>query len=173
MARETFKLKGGEIMKRQSIAISAAIILMLALASATMAADPIIGTWKLNLGKSKFSTPGSAPKKLIEVYREIEDNQIERTATMILADGSSDSMKLTWPRQGGTVRVLRGDSPEVSYVQVLIEPGNWYVTTLHDGIQVGIRHKTFSKNGKIMIQTHKGINRQGKPFEDVEVYDRQ
>jgi hypothetical protein len=81
--------------------ISAAIILMLALASATMSADPIIGSWKLNLAKSKFSTPGSAPKELTEVYREIEGNQIERTATAISADGSSGSMKLTWPRQGG------------------------------------------------------------------------
>jgi hypothetical protein len=31
--------------------------------------DPIIGTWKVNLAKSKFS-PGPAPKSLMRTYTE-------------------------------------------------------------------------------------------------------
>ena len=160
-------------MRRQSMAIAATIILILALVSVATAADPIIGTWKLNLAKSKFATQRSAPKELTEVYREIDGNQIEFTATAILADGSSYLLKGVWPAQGGIAKVLQGGSPEVSYVQTLIEPGNWYRTALHDGKQVALIHKTFSKDGRVMIQTHKGMDRQGRPFEDVLVYDRQ
>jgi hypothetical protein len=62
VVRETFNLKRGEAMKRQSMAIAETIILVLALASVVTAADPIIGTWKLNLAKSKTSPiPEFAP----------------------------------------------------------------------------------------------------------------
>ena len=149
------------------------LIAIFGLVGALRAADPIIGTWDLNLTKSKVATQRSTPKELTEVYRETEGNQIEFISKATLADGSSYLMKGVWPAPGGTGEVLQGGDPAVSYVQTLIEPGNWYRTALHDGKQVALIHKTFSKDGRVMIQTHKGMDRQGRPFEDVLVYDRQ
>ena len=147
----------------------------LGLAGSLWAADPIIGTWKLNIAKS---TPRTAPrsplpKEWTEVYREIEGDQIEATFTWIHTDGSSSLLKGIWPAQGGTMKVLQGGNPALSYVQTLIEPGNWYRTALRDGKQVGFIHKTFSKDGKTMRQTHKGVDAQGRPYEDLRVYDKQ
>ena len=161
-------------MRRQSIeAIAATVILMLGLASVATAADPIIGTWKLNVAKSQFATPESTPKELTEVYRKIEGDQIDFTYTVTLKEGSSHLFKAVWPAQGGTVNVLQGDDPAVSRVQTLIEPGNWYLTALHDGKQVEFIHKTFSKDRKTMLQNHKGVDRQGKPYEYATIYDKQ
>ena len=55
-------------------------VLVVALASIAMSADPIIGTWKFNLTKSKFAPNGwTAPKEQTEVYRESGPEQIELT----------------------------------------------------------------------------------------------
>ena len=150
-------------------------LVVFAMAGSLWAADPIIGTWKLNIAKSthRMAPRSPLPKEWTEVYREIEGGQIEFTMTMILTDGSSSLLKGVWPAQGGTMKVLQGGNPAVSYVQTLIEPGNWYRTALRDGKQVGFIHKTFSKDGKTMRQTHKGSDAQGRPYEDLRVYDKQ
>jgi hypothetical protein len=142
-------------------------------------ADPIIGTWKLNVAQSKFSPvflamlKRAAPKESTEVYKEIEGDQIEFTGTAIRTDGSSSSWKLVWPRQGGTVKVLEGGIPGLSYVQTLIEPGHWYVTALMNGIQMGVRSKSFSQDGKVMNQMVKGFDLEGNLIEQIEVFDKQ
>jgi hypothetical protein len=152
------------------------VILFLAvigLTSPVWAADPIIGTWKLNLAESKFPATEVMPKERTEVYRELDVDLIEFTATGIEANGSPISFKATWPQQGGTVNILQGGNEETSYVETLIEPGNWYVTVLQNGKQIGVIHKTFSKDGKRMRQTYRSTDAQGNPFERLSLYDRQ
>jgi hypothetical protein len=168
-------------MRIRSLVVSITMTLaqVLTMAVPAMAADPIIGTWKLNVAKSKFSpamqaiTKRPPPKEYTEVYREIEGDQIEFTTHEILADGSSRSGHLIWPRQGGTVKVLQGGVEGLTYVETLIGPGDWYVTALQDGKQFGIRHKTLSKDGKTKRETITGTDSAGKPFEQIEVFDRQ
>ena len=61
----------------------------------SLAVDPVIGSWKLNIAQSKFSPRLlaaqrlAAPKERTEVYREIEAHRIELTSTEIRIDGSS------------------------------------------------------------------------------------
>jgi hypothetical protein len=152
------------------------VILFLAiivLTSPVWAADPIIGTWKLNLAESKFPATEVMPKERTEFYREIDADLIEFEATGIEANGSPISFKATWPQQGGTVDILQGGNEETSYIETLIEPGDWYVTVLQNGKQVGVIHKTFSKDGKKMRQTYTSTDAQGHPFERLSLYDRQ
>ncbi len=137
------------------------------------AADPIIGTWKLNFKESKFPATEVMPKELTEVYRELNVDQIEFTEKGIEANGSPFSFKATWPRQGGTVHILQGGNEKTSYVETLVEPGNWYVTVLQNGKQIGVIHKTFSKDGKMMRQSYRSTDAQGKPLERLSLYDRQ
>ena len=151
-------------------------VVVFAMAVPAMAADPIIGSWKTNVAKSKFSplllaALKRAPKERTEVYREIEGDQIEMAATEIGTDGSPQSGKLVWPRQGGTARGALREGPV--FVEVLTDPGNWYVAILMDGKQTALLHKTISKDGRTMRQTTKGTTPDGKTFEQIEVFDRQ
>ena len=144
------------------------------LAGSLWAADPIIGTWKLNVAKSKAQ---ALVKERTEVYREVEGDRIELKASEIRPDGSSSPPPsgegLTWPRQGGlTSRNHPAMTKEDIWVQTLIAPGHWCVTFLENGKQVGLIHKVISKDGKTMTQLHKGVD-QGKPYEMVWVFDRQ
>ena|SRR5579862_682276 len=142
-------------------------------------ADPIIGTWKLNVAESQFSPIVQAIRKQApakersEVYREIEGDQIELTGETVRTDGSSSSYRFIWPRQGGTATALEAGLEGVAYIEILIAPGDWYVTVLRDGKQAAVMHKTVSKDGRTMHYTIKGADQEGNPFEQLEVFDRQ
>ncbi len=128
---------------------------------------------QLRMGLIRKEAP---PKERTEVYREVNHDQIEFTATGTLTDGSSISSKWTWPRQGGiAVRHLRAPLPEgLSYVETLIEPGDWYVTSMQNGKQIGVFRKIISKDGKTMSHIYKDIvDDQGIPIDAVLVFDRQ
>ncbi len=145
---------------------------ILGLASSLWAADPIIGTWKLNLEKSTGQSSPAAPiKEQTEVYREIDSDLIELTLTRIGADSSPTSSKLTWPIQGGALKGLL--RPGQSLVETFIAAGEWYVTYMQDGKQYLTIHKVISKDGKTMRQTSKGVDAQGKPYERLRLFDRQ
>jgi hypothetical protein len=154
------------------------VLALLAFASSALAADPIVGTWSLNIPQSKFSpvlaalTQQQPPKERTETYREIEGDQIEFSTREIRADGSSVSGKMFWPARGGAVRVESGGVPGFSYVEAFLSPGEWLVIALQDGRQVGSRHKLVSKDGKTMKQTVTGVAPDGKPIEQIEVYER-
>ena len=147
------------------------------LASALWAADPIVGTWKLNVAKSKIAIPDSAPKEIIEyysamkewteIYREIAGDQMELEST------EEPAGKFVWPRQGGVVTVEEGAPLWATHIEILIEPGNWYVTLLIDGRQVAVKHKTFSKDGKTMLMKETFRDPQGKFIEMPLVFDKQ
>jgi len=149
------------------------VLAVLSLAGSLWAADPIIGTWKLNIEKSKF-TPNDPmnTKEMTETYRELNGDQIELTWKNISRDGSSDLTVLTFPIQGGVAKVQKGDDPN-SFVQTRLDPDEWLVTYLRDGKQVLTRHKKISKDGKTLRQTLKGFNDEGKPFEVLLVFDKQ
>jgi len=145
---------------------------VLGLAGSLWAADPIIGTWKLNIAKSKYPPNVPVAKEITEVYREIEGGQIELTSTVTEKDGSTTLLKLTWPVQGGVAKVLQGDPAGTTWVETLIA-GEWYATYLRDGKQFQTRHKAISKDGKTMRHTIRAADTQGKPFEILIVFDRQ
>ena len=150
----------------------AAFAILMTMATAAKAADPIVGAWKLNTAKSKFAVP--PPKEQVEVYRALDSGEIELTLTRIIADGSHTSTTLAWPASGGAVKLRQGSLPEgETLVETLLGPGDWYVTYLQNGKQFLIMHKAISEDGKTMRQTITGIGPQGKPAEQIQVLDRQ
>src|SRR3982074_136304 len=66
--------------------------------STALAADPVVGTWKLNLAKSTFS-PGPGPKSQTRTYAESPQGMtltVKRTA----ADGKESVTTLTFKDDG-------------------------------------------------------------------------
>jgi hypothetical protein len=163
---------GGIMRERSRIVLFIAVLLILA--TAVFAADPIIGSWKLNIAKSTFaSNAPPAPKEQTEAYRYLNTGEIELTYKSIEKDGTSQFLVLTWPAQGGTVKIIKGDIPKsIAWIETLIA-GEWYVTQLQDGKQAYTRHKIISKDGKILRQSFRSTDVQGKPYENILVFNRQ
>jgi hypothetical protein len=126
---------------------------VLSLPNLLFAADPIIGTWKLNVAKSK-TLPNEEPvKELTETYREIDRNLIAFTYEAIQTDGTKSLYTATWPAEGGAVTAPEGMLPQGgTYVETLMVPGNWYVTVMQDGKQITSVHKVISNDGQMMTQ---------------------
>jgi hypothetical protein len=148
------------------------VLAVLSLTSSLWAADPLIGTWMLNIDRSKFPPNfPSIPKEQTETYRELSNDQIELTYQNVDQDGSSSLLIETYSMQGGIAKVQKGDSP-YSFVQTRIAQDEWIVTYLRDGKQVGTRHKKISKDGNTLRQTI-SFNDEGMKFELLLVFDKQ
>jgi len=147
------------------------LLAVFGLAGSLRAADPIIGTWKLNVAKSKFSQ--AAPKEQTNIAREVGD-QLEITITGTQADGSLISLKSTFPRQGGAGKIQQSTFSKPDLVVLTkLDPGDLCFTELQNGKQVVIHRVVVSKDGKTARQTDRGMDSQGKPFEQITVFDRQ
>src|SRR5580658_5882832 len=70
-------------------------------------ADPFAGTWRLDLGRSRFGGPMKPHKELTIVIEEQGDRGFD-TIRGVAADGSPISDKYTFPNIGGEVKVLEG-----------------------------------------------------------------
>ena len=142
--------------------------------------DPIIGIWKLNVANSKFSPVllkamnETVPKEATETYKLIGD-QIELTYENTMTGGGRISGRYTWPRYGGEAKAQEEavSITGVTIIETLIAPGEWYATFLINEKQFMVVHKVASKDGKTMSLNHTGTDDQGKPFEQIVVYDRQ
>jgi hypothetical protein len=156
------------------------LLAIFGLAGPLWAADPIIGTWKLNIGKSKG--PEGRHKELTEVYKELDSGLIELTRTGTEMDGSPISGKYIYPKQGGEAKIidripskmiLSKAGSEGKIIGIFVGTGEWYTTFLRDGKQVQLAHKVISEDGKTMQVTYTRITPQDDDFEEVQVFDKQ
>jgi hypothetical protein len=141
-------------------------------AGLSWAADPIIGTWKLDVKKSRIA---QMPRELTDVYRETETGTIELLRAETAADGTTESSKWSWPKEGGMAeRVSPNPLPkEISYIPLLVDPGHWYVSIVINGKQSLVMHKTISRDGRILQITIRGKDTQGTLLDDLYIFRRQ
>jgi hypothetical protein len=145
------------------------VIAMLAVAIPLFAADPFVGTWKLDPAKSKY-TPGSAPKDVTLVVEEQADNY-QVTATGTYADGSPISVKYTIPKGGGTGTVQDGPFDAVTSKRVSARVRE--NTYTKNGKETMSRRVVVSRDGKALRNTVKGTGPQGTPVAGVDVFNKQ
>jgi hypothetical protein len=137
--------------------------------------DPLIGTWKLIPSASKASpeSPTQIPAQRTEVYRLTDSGQIE--FAILRPNGSTGAVttsNFTFSARGG-LATRSNPIPGGMTIETRVAPGEWLVTHLRDGVQVGVMRKLISPDGKTMRQTVTGLTPEGKPYERVMVFERQ
>jgi hypothetical protein len=153
------------------------LLAVLGLVGTLFAADPLLGTWKLNAAKSKFSPillaleKDVAPKETTMVIQNLDNERIEITETGTRIDGSTVSQKFRQPRQGGTVESSLAKG--ISFIHTVISESERVATILQDGKQSQMIHWVVSQDGKNLMSTRRVLDAQGKPVEHIAVYDRQ
>jgi len=147
------------------------VVIGLWVTTATLwAADPFVGTWKLNLAKSKYS-PGPPPKNLTITYAATE-NGIKATTEGVNAEGKPVASTYAATYDGKETPVT-GTGPYDTIALKRIDPNTVELTTKKDGKVVSKGKRVVSKDGKVMTVTSKGTNAKGEPTDNVAVYDRQ
>ena len=153
---------------RFAVLIVAVLAVAIGLAAA---ADPLIGGWKLNAAKSKFSPP-PAPRDItikyeafgasgIKVTAEITDTQGKKTVTAYSGnfDGKEVSVTGSADADAGSMKRIDANTTEIAN-----KKGGKATTTLT---------RSVSKDGKTLTITAKGTDGQGRATNSVEVFDRQ
>lgn len=137
--------------------------------------DPIVGTWRLDVGRSTFAPAlGAAPpRELVEVLRAVGGDRIELRQRVIRGDGTPAVIRVAVPAQGGSVTLLEAPGTEgLTFVESRLRAGHWLVTVLRDGRQLFVREKIVSADGRSKRETVRGVDERGHPFEQIEVYER-
>jgi hypothetical protein len=144
----------------------------LGLAGALYAADSFSGTWKLNLAKSKYE-PGPAPKEATVTITEAK-GLTDVAATGIDGNGKPITTHVTHPTDGGPVSFVEGGPTNGSTESVKqVNANTRNVTVMQGGKVISTEHITVSADGKTMQIVAKGTSPDGKPFSNVEVFDKQ
>lgn len=147
-----------------------AVVGTLALSSLVYAqADPTVGTWKLNLAKSKYNA-GAAPKSSTLVVNAAGQG-VKVASTTVIADGSTRKISYTAAYDGKDVAV--SGSPDYDMIS-LTRTGKVVDGQRKKGAKVVQTFKrTFSADGKTMTVTTTGTNAAGEKVDNVQVYDKQ
>jgi hypothetical protein len=149
------------------------LLAFLALGGSLQAADPFVGTWKLNVAKSKPvpTQPGMAVKEETMVMQATSE-RYEVTAKGTRENGSAISARWSDPIKGGPVTYSEGAPPagtSDAWKRITDSTGD-FITT-RDGKVMSTGHWTVS--GKTLRGEIKAIDAQGKPVQGSEVWDKQ
>jgi hypothetical protein len=141
--------------------------------AALLAADnPFLGTWKLNVAKSK-GTPGTIEKQVTTVF-EADGDKIKRTYNAVDADGEKVSMSdsIPWDGKPHKVNGPKGAPPAMVMVKYINER-TMDVTVTGNGKVIVSGRSIVSKDGKTMTESFKGEDMKGRKFDNTEVFEKQ
>ena len=134
------------------------------------ARDPRMGTWKLDVAKSKFS-PGPAPQGLTlkvepsgqgeKATSEFVNADGTRTTTQYTANFDGKDYPLTGSQTADTVSLKRIDARTTDRTD---KKGGKVAQTLR---------RVVSQDGKTMTVTVKGTNAQGQAVNNIVVFQKQ
>jgi hypothetical protein len=157
-------------MNRLLQTLTMGFVLALAATTVAAAADPAIGTWTLNLDKSKFHD-GTAPKSMTRTY-SAGDAGTQMKVTGVAADGTAISQAATLTYDGKNCAIT--GSPAFDTLSLRKINGTTVKAELKkDGKIVGHTTRTISGKGKVLTLSTALKTDKGGTTHDVAVFDKQ
>ena len=138
--------------------------------SAALAAENWIGTWKMNVAKSKAS-PGPAPKSQTLTFTTSPAG-ITLNSEGVLPDGSVRKGSYTSKFDGKDVPWA--GNPDADMAAAMKVDDNTYTNTWKKGGKTTVTAKAVvSADGKTLTVTQTGKNAKGEDVNSTAVYDKQ
>ena len=145
-------------------------VVILGAAIVAWAADPVVGTWELNVAKSTYR-PGPAPKRETRIY-EAQTEGVRVTVRTIEADGRSTTVHISANYDGRDYPVTgAGEIDAIALKKV--DEYTAEATLMHGSAVVATAAREISKDGKAMTIMYKGRDRQGRSVNNKAVYEKQ
>jgi len=146
-----------------------AVALSFAAAAACFAANPHMGTWKLNETKSKLH-PGMG-KNTTVTYAEQKD-KIKVTVDGVDKDGKPTHG--VWVgKADGKAYPMKGNVPYNSVAYRVVNDRSYDLTAMKDGKTLWTGKSTVSADGKSRTVALNGTGADGKKFKAKAVYDKE
>jgi hypothetical protein len=150
--------------------ITPLLVFAVVAATALWAVDPTLGTWQLNVQKSRF-LPGPGFRSETRTYEEQRDGVRVTIRTVDSKGRQVTSVYLTTPDgQQHAVSGSGGPADSVGLKQI-----NEYTaesTLMHAGKEIAKTTRVVSEDGKTMTITYKGLDPEGSPVNYTLIFDR-
>jgi hypothetical protein len=150
-------------MKARILTLPLSVLALTIAAAAAIPAGGFAGTWTANFSKSTF--PGPPP--------QIDMCIIDRDGTVTVKETNSEGKSTTWhytPIQGKPVPVIGRDNVTVT-VRKINSHLNEHTWNMNG--RPAKSKSVLSEDGKTTTFTMDGTDKDGKPFHEVVVYDKQ
>jgi hypothetical protein len=152
--------------------VAVAVLAMVGAAAVQAQSSPIVGTWKLNVEKSKYD-PGPTPKSLTRTVAADGDT-FKYTFEGVSGDGKPISYGFT-TKFDGQDNPITGSMPSGAdtIAGKRISANRYDATQKKGGKVIGTSKVTISKDGKVTTVESTGTTATGAKEHDVQVYDKQ
>jgi hypothetical protein len=154
----------------------AAIVLATAFVALSMVAsaqskDPFVGTWRLNVAKSKY-TPGPVPKSITSTY-EAAGKGYKISVRNEPPSGPLQQYSYT-TNLDGTDSKLTGNNPNADTIATKrIDANTLEAINKRDGKVTVRQRNVVSADGKTRTVTTTGVDAQGRKVNNVGVFEKQ
>ena len=170
-ALEETSLRGEEVTMRRPaviLAIGALAVGLTAGIGHAQAPDPIVGTWSLNVSKSKYS-PGPAPKSVVLTFEQAAKG-MKTTSEVTPAEGQPIKAEFTAPTDGTDVPIT--GSPIADTVSLKSDGSKRIRVDKKGGKVVMTYEGTISPDGKTFTVNQKGTNEKGQAIQNHLIFEK-
>ena len=162
----------GTIVKKvlSSVFLGALLTIGSAIMAAGSDADPVLGTWKLNLAKSTFGG-GRALNSQIRTYSQSARGITLKMKT-VSADGKETTTQTTFQLNGNDYPSM-GNPDFDSLSGMQIDTSTAEFTLKRAGKPIGKMHRAVSKDGQTLTINILMTNAKGVQISELAVFDKQ
>ena len=150
-------------------AILTSVAVFLAVAALSLAADPIMGTWKLNEAKSKYAA--GATKNQTVTYTMAGD-MVKCSVDGTDKDGKAVHSEWTGKFDGKDYAVT-GEPTSDTRAYKMVNANTFEMTMKKGGKMAGSGKIVVSADGKTRTVTTSGMDSMGMKMDNMAVYDKQ
>ena len=159
-------------MKRVLTVVAVALLAIVSVSNLQAQSNPVVGTWKLNVEKSKFD-PGPAPRSQTRKI-EAQGDGFKFAFEGVAADGKAVTYGFTVKFDEKDYPITGSHPSGADTVSAKKTDANHYEATLKKGGKVvGTGKVSISADGKVTTVDASGTNAAGAKTHDMLVYERQ
>jgi hypothetical protein len=153
---------------RVAVLLSAAVLIWVFVATAQ--SDPFVGTWRLNVAKSKYS-PGPAPKSITSTYAAAGQGY----KVAVINESAAGKYQYSYATNlDGKDMPVTGNNPVADMVSVRrIDARTLEVVNKLGGKVTTSQRNVVSADGKTRTVTTTGTDAQGQKVNNVAVFEKQ
>ena len=144
---------------------------LLALSAAAYAQDPNLGTWRVDLAKSKYNPADLAPKS-VTVRSSAVGKGLNVVVDVVDFTGKPLHYEYTAMYDGRDV-LVKGDPGRDTTAMKRIDDLTFEQTNKKDGKTTTVSRYVYTRDGKSRTQTTSGTNPQGQKINNTVVWIRQ
>ncbi len=156
---------------RSAFLIVVGLSVLLIGSGVAQAADSWLGTWKLNVAKSKYS-PGPAPKSQTSHFEAVAGGAVKITVDGVDPAGKATHTEVVTMFDGKEVE-YKGAAVAETRAYKRIDDHNYEWVSRVKGKVTTTSRSTVSADGKTRTNVTTGTDAEGKPVNSTGVYERQ